>query len=85
MSGAVSDVDDLKKLKGVGPKLEKLLNGLGVYNFQQIADWQKKDIDWVNAKLSFSGRIERESWVSQAKTLAAGGTTEFAERDQKAK
>jgi NADH-quinone oxidoreductase subunit E len=85
ISEAVSDADDLKKLKGVGPKLEKLLNGLGIYNFQQIADWQQKDVDWVNAQLVFSGRIEREGWVSQSKTLAAGSTTEFAERDKKDK
>jgi predicted flap endonuclease-1-like 5' DNA nuclease len=70
------DTDDLKKLKGVGPKLEKLLNELGVYNFKQIADWQKKDVDWVNAKLSFSGRIEREDWISQARTLAEDGATD---------
>jgi predicted flap endonuclease-1-like 5' DNA nuclease len=83
ISEPVSGGDDLKKLKGVGPKLEKLLNGLGIYNFQQIADWQQKDVDWVNAQLAFSGRIEREDWVSQAKTLADGGTTEFAEREKK--
>jgi len=69
-SGTVTDVDDLKKVKGIGPKLETLLNSLGVYTFDQIANWQQKDIDWVDSKLAFPGRIEREEWVSQARVLA---------------
>ncbi|MDG2088904.1 MAG: hypothetical protein P8J68_09240 [Arenicellaceae bacterium] len=81
ISEVVLDGDDLKKIKGVGPKLEKLLNELGISNYQQIADWQQKDIDSVNAKLSFSGKIDREDWVTQAKRLSR--VTELAERYQK--
>ena len=81
ISEVVLDGDDLKKIKGVGPKLEKLLNELGISNYQQIADWQQKDIDSVNAKLSFSGKIDREDWVTQAKCLSR--VTELAERYQK--
>ncbi|MEM7241847.1 MAG: hypothetical protein AAF429_06650 [Pseudomonadota bacterium] len=63
-------VDDLKEISGVGPKLEKTCNSIGVYQFDQIAHWTKKDIAMVDDKLSFKGRIERDNWVGQAKKLA---------------
>lgn len=62
--------DDLKKISGVGPKLEGKLNDLGVYHFDQIAAWDKKTIAWVDTHLSFRGRIERDNWVKQAKAFA---------------
>jgi predicted flap endonuclease-1-like 5' DNA nuclease len=62
--------DDLKVIKGVGPKLEGLLNGLGVYQFSQIAAFSATDIAWVDSKLSFKGRIVRDRWVDQARDLA---------------
>ncbi len=64
--------DNLKQIGGVGPKIEKLLNGLGIYHFDQIAAWTENEIAWVNSEISFKGRIERENWVDQAKTLAGG-------------
>ncbi|MEM8876947.1 MAG: hypothetical protein AAGD23_03645 [Pseudomonadota bacterium] len=66
--------DDLKLVSGVGPKLEIVLNDLGIYHFDQIASWTKPEIDWVDDYLSFSGRIERDDWVAQAKSLAAGSS-----------
>ena len=63
--------DDLKRLSGVGPKLETKLHENGVYTFAQIAEWGPAEVCWMNDKLSFKGRIEREGWVEQAKTLAA--------------
>ena len=62
--------DNLKKIKGVGPKIEKTLNGLGVYHYDQIAAWDDKAIAWVDEQLSFHGRIQREDWVAQARELA---------------
>ena len=63
--------DDLKRIKGVGPKLEKMLHGIGVYYFWQVADWQSSDIAEVDALLeAFTGRIERDEWVRQAGQLA---------------
>jgi large subunit ribosomal protein L21 len=62
--------DDLKKLSGVGPALEKKLHAAGVTSFAQIAAWTESDIAEMNEKLSFKGRIEREGWVDQAKELA---------------
>ena len=62
--------DDLKKISGVGPKLEQTLNELGIYHYEQIAGLKKKDIAWVDERLRFKGRIERDDWVGQAKALA---------------
>lgn len=62
--------DDLKLISGVGPKLEKTLNGLGFWHFSQIADWKKSDVAIVDDQLSFKGRIERDEWIKQAKKLA---------------
>jgi len=64
--------DDLKKLSGVGPALEKKLIEGGVTTFAQIAAWTEEDIAAMDEKLSFKGRIEREGWVEQAKELAKG-------------
>ncbi len=76
--------DDLKMIKGVGPKLEALLNKLGVYHFDQVAGWRKAEVSWVDDHLEgFKGRVSRDNWVSQAKTLAKGGTTEFSGRVKK--
>ncbi|WP_371036674.1 NADH:ubiquinone oxidoreductase [Rhodosalinus sp. FB01] len=64
--------DDLKKIKGVGPKLETLLNSLGFYHFDQIAAWSEDEIAWVDENLEgFKGRVTRDDWVAQAKDLAA--------------
>lgn len=67
---AAAGADDLKKLSGVGPALEKKLNEAGVTSFAQIAAWSDADIAEFDEKLSFKGRIEREGWVAQAKDLA---------------
>ena len=69
--------DDLKWISGVGPKLEETLNGLGVFHFEQIAAWTQREIDWVDDYLKFSGRIERDNWIEQAKALAKGGWDEY--------
>lgn len=67
---AATGADDLKKLSGVGPALEKKLIAGGVNSFAQIAAWTEADIAEFDEKLSFKGRIEREGWVAQAAELA---------------
>ncbi len=69
--------DDLKLISGVGPKLEDVLNGLGIYTYKQVASWKKAERDWVDNHLKFKGRIERDDWVKQAKALAKGGAEEY--------
>ena len=68
---ADAGADDLKKLTGVGPALEKKLHEQGVTTFAQIASWGPEEIADMDDKLSFKGRIERDGWVDQAKALAA--------------
>ncbi len=68
---APSTGDDLKRLSGVGPALEKKLHEAGVTTFAQVAAWTADDVAAMDEKLSFKGRIEREGWIEQAKTLAA--------------
>ena len=66
--------DDLKRIKGVGPKLEALLHSLGFYHFDQVAAWTDQELAWVDDNLEgFKGRATRDEWVAQAKVLAAGG------------
>jgi len=65
--------DDLKLIKGVGPKLEGVLNDMGIYHFDQIAVWTASEVAWVDGRLKFKGRIDRDGWIDQAKSLAAGG------------
>jgi NADH-quinone oxidoreductase subunit E len=67
------DKDDLKRIKGVGPKIEGILNGLGVYHFGQIAAWSRDNVDWVDGYLKFKGRIDRDDWISQARQFAGEG------------
>ncbi|MGJ5081231.1 cell envelope biogenesis protein TolA [Bradyrhizobium sp. HKCCYLS3013] len=72
--------DDLKLIKGIGKQNEARLHGLGIWHFAQIAAWTAEHAKWVGSYLAFAGRIEREQWISQARELASGGTTEFAKR-----
>ncbi|MBB4120112.1 NADH-quinone oxidoreductase subunit NuoE [Martelella radicis] len=69
--------DDLKMISGVGPKIEKLLNDIGIYKFEQIAAWTPGECAWVNASLKLGGRIERDEWLRQANVLAKGGIEEY--------
>jgi NADH-quinone oxidoreductase subunit E len=78
--------DDLKQIKGIGPKLEALCNSLGIYHFDQIAVWTATEVEWMDHNLEgFRGRVTRDTWVEQAKTLAAGGATEFSKRVEQGK
>ncbi|MEJ6391349.1 NADH-quinone oxidoreductase subunit E [Gymnodinialimonas ulvae] len=65
--------DDLKRISGVGPKLEGVLNDMGFYHFDQIAAWGPSEVAWVDARLKFKGRIERDNWIAQASELAREG------------
>ena len=63
--------DDLKKISGVGPKLEGTLHEIGVFHFDQIAAWGPAEIAYMDDRLSFKGRIERDDWIAQAAQFAA--------------
>ncbi|MDD9721312.1 NADH-quinone oxidoreductase subunit E [Sulfitobacter sp. PR48] len=76
--------DDLKMIRGVGPKLEKMLNDMGFFHYDQIAGWGAEEVAWVDENLKgFKGRVSRDNWVDQATRLAAGEETEFSARASK--
>lgn len=67
--------DDLRRIKGVGPKLVATLHALGVTRYAQIAAWTDADLDALDAQLgAFAGRPRRDAWVEQARLLAGGDT-----------
>ena len=72
LSEPQGEADDLKKISGVGPKLEEKLNGLGIFHYSQIAAFTPENVAWVDDELSFKGRIDRDDWIGQAKALAEG-------------
>lgn len=81
VSAPADGVDDLTRIKGVGPKLRALLASLGVTRFEQIAGWSDAEIDRIDAQLGqFQGRIRRDNWIEQAKLLAAGDTAGYESR-----
>jgi len=78
---AVGEPDNLRLIKGVGPKLNKLLISLGVTRFDQIADWKEAEINEVDHYLdTFSGRITRDAWIDQAKFLAKDDISGFEKK-----
>tara|TARA_R110000824_G_scaffold108542_15_gene255671 strand:- start:921 stop:1505 length:585 start_codon:yes stop_codon:yes gene_type:complete len=78
---AVGEPDNLRLIKGVGPKLNTLLISLGVTRFDQIADWKEAEIAEVDKYLdTFSGRIIRDAWIDQAKFLAKDDIAGFEKK-----
>lgn len=74
-AAASSEGDDLRKIKGLGPKMLTLLHALGITRFEQIAAWSDADLDELDGKLgAFAGRPRRDNWVEQARLLASGDT-----------
>jgi len=62
--------DDLQQIRGVGPAIEKTLNELGIFRYQQIANMSEYDIDRIARRLKgFHSRIYREDWIGQAREL----------------
>lgn len=63
--------DDLQQISGVGAKVEKALNHMGFYHFDQIANWSQSEIEWVEKNLEGSnGRVTQDDWQPQARILA---------------
>jgi predicted flap endonuclease-1-like 5' DNA nuclease len=70
--------DDLKEIEGIGPAMEKLVNEMGFYHFDQIAGWSDADVAWVDGRMkNFKGRIVRDRWIAQAKLIVAEGLEAF--------
>ncbi|HLQ20382.1 MAG TPA: hypothetical protein VK146_15515 [Tabrizicola sp.] len=73
--------DELQEIEGIGPALEKLVNSLGFYHFDQIAAWTEADVALIDAEMkNFKGRITRDKWVEQARIIVSDGLEAFRER-----
>ena len=70
--GDAGDGEDLKRIKGIGPAIEKKLKAMGITRIAQIAELGEEDIARIEEKLAFKGRIARERWVEQARALIRG-------------
>ena len=72
--------DDLKRIKGIGPEIERKLNALGVRRYSEIAVWSASDVARMNREIGQDGRVQHENWIEQAQILARGGETAFSRR-----
>lgn len=63
--------DELTAIEGIGPRIGDALRELGIYTFTQIAEWTPENAGWINHRLGFQGRVEREGWIDQAKAKIA--------------
>ena len=61
--------DDLKMIHGIGPRIERGLNDLGVFHYDQVAAWDRRTVVWVENQFSLRGKVTRERWVEQARAL----------------
>jgi NADH-quinone oxidoreductase subunit E len=61
--------DDLRRIRGIGPKNEGVLNALGIYHYEQIAALTAPQVAWLDNYLKYHGRIGRDDWVGQARAL----------------
>lgn len=75
--------DNLTLINGIGNALEKRLNALGYYHFDQLAAWTPAQADSISREIGFPGRVQRENWIGEAKVFAKGGTTEHAKKVEK--
>jgi small subunit ribosomal protein S2 len=69
LSGPRGVADDLKKLPGVSPAIEKKLNDLGIFHHWQIAGLNPEAAHNVGEEMGLPGRVD--GWIAQAKTLSA--------------
>lgn len=77
--------DDLTRIKGIGPKLNRFLNELGICSYSQIAELTNENIEWLDSRLRFKGRIKRENWVGQARILKKDDVVDFGDRSLQAR
>lgn len=69
---ASGKADDLKKIDGIGPKVEQVLKGRGITRFQELAEMDEKALVALDKELGLDGRVLRDDWAGQARRLAGG-------------
>lgn len=64
--------DDLKKIKGIGPQMERTLNDIGIFTFVQVGRMTSREYDLLDSITeSFPGRAQRDDWAGQARLLSS--------------
>ncbi|WP_417279393.1 helix-hairpin-helix domain-containing protein [Celeribacter sp.] len=79
-AAVAAEPDDLKSIKGVGPKIEVQLHERGITTFAQVAALSADEIETLGAALKGTSAAQLTKWAEQAKILATGGDTEFSKR-----
>jgi predicted flap endonuclease-1-like 5' DNA nuclease len=78
--GGAAPSDDLTRIRGIDPGLQRALKDLGIRRFEDLARLTPTDVKGISANLNLGGRIVEENWVGQAAVLATGGETYFSRR-----
>ena len=68
----IGQADDLKLISGIGPAIEKKLNGIGIWHYWQVKALSEEDIATIEGQVGFKGRAHRDEWMAQAAELMAG-------------
>ena len=69
LAGPRGVADDLKKLSGISPPIEKKLNDLGIFHFSQIAELSATAAHNIGEEVGLPGRVD--GWITKAKELTA--------------
>lgn len=77
--------DNLTLIDGVGNAIEKRLQEIGIYHFDQIAKLTDAEATWIGNEIGFPGRVQRENWIAESKLLAEGRLTDHARRVEEGK
>jgi predicted flap endonuclease-1-like 5' DNA nuclease len=78
VNAPATGADDLRLIKGLGPRIATRLGELGITRFDQLAALSATEVTEIDGQLgSFAGRITRDNWVDQADFLAKGDIAGF--------
>lgn len=73
-------MDNFKKIKGINSQIERNLYNLGIFHFDQIANWSTKNIEWIESFLELPNYIRDNQWIEQAKILKTGNETSYSKQ-----
>ncbi len=77
--------DDLTAIAGIGKAVESMLHEIGIFHHDQIAGWTREEARWVERRIGFPGRVEREGWIAQATSLTEAAAKPAAKRAPRAR
>lgn len=73
-------MDNLKKIKGINSQIEKKLHNLGIFHYEQIANWSSKNIEWVESFLELPNYVRNNQWLDQSIILKNGNETTYSQQ-----